>query len=62
MKSCEQKLPVAFFTFDYRSISLKVNSAKNLMVLRSSSVKGNNVAHALTLRVTKSLKGLLTYS
>ena len=43
-------------------ISLRVNSTKNLMVLRASSVKGKNLASTLTLRVTKSLKGLLTYS
>ena len=33
--------------------SLRVNSAKNLMVLRAGSMKGNNLAHALALRVTK---------
>ena len=39
-----------------------LSEAKNLMVLRAGSVKGENLAHALTLRVTKSLKVLLTYS
>jgi len=43
-------------------ILLRVNSARNLMVLRTGSVKGKNLAPSLTLRATKSLKELLTYS
>ena len=43
-------------------ILLRVNSARNLMALRTGSVKGKNLAPSLTLRATKSLKELLTYS
>jgi len=52
-----------FIILTLNSLPLVILSeAKNLMVLRAGPVKGKNLAPALTLRVTKSFKGLLTYS